>query len=275
MKYLSSKNLFLVLWLFPLVGILVIGSPSVHAQDKGPVAKSIQNQIDALQTRIATLEAKLQYMKAEGTDVIFEGCNVHVRNGLGHTWGTPHGRVPKVNHLGNLIVGYNENAPPWEENPEGYQKPDRSGSHNLVIGSAHSYPSYGGLVTGVHNTVTGEFASVTGGSGNTAFGYSSSISGGSGNIAMGYSSSVSSGSGNTTSGLASNVSGGLGNIASGYSSSVSGGTSNIASGYASSVTGGSGNTASGLASSVSGGLMQGASDTYDWRTRSYFQDKTN
>lgn len=273
MKYLSLKNLFLVLWLLPLMGILVIDSPSVYAQGKTPSINQLQSQIDTLQARIATLEAKLQYMKTEGTDVIFEGCNVHVRNGLGYTRGTQHGMVPKVNHLGNLIVGYNENAPPWEENPESYQKPDRSGSHNLVIGSAHSYPSYGGLVAGVHNTVTGEFASVTGGSGNTAFGYSSSISGGSGNIAMGYSSNISSGSGNTTSGLASNVSGGLGNIASGYSSSVSGGTSNVASGYASSVTGGSGNTASGLASSVSGGLMQSASDTYDWRTRSSFQDK--
>ncbi|MCG8590604.1 MAG: hypothetical protein MJE66_15035, partial [Proteobacteria bacterium] len=64
-----------------------------------------------------------------GNDVFFEGCNVHVRNGAGTTNTT--------NGLGNLIIGYNE---------AGAVPPTRTGSHNLVVGEAHGYSSYAGVV---------------------------------------------------------------------------------------------------------------------------------
>jgi hypothetical protein len=75
--------------------------------------------------------ADLTCMRREGNDVIFEGCNVHIRSGAGYT-GAP------VNGLGNLVVGYNEAFP----------DDDRTGSHNLVVGAFHSYSSSGGLVAG-------------------------------------------------------------------------------------------------------------------------------
>ena len=107
-------------------------------------------------------------MSAEGTDVIFEGCNVHVRNGLGYTRRAPYGSEPQVNQLGNLIIGYNEYLPPRLENPDGYFTRYRTASHKLVIGPAHSYTSYGSLLARVRNDIMGEFASVSGGYQRTA-----------------------------------------------------------------------------------------------------------
>jgi outer membrane murein-binding lipoprotein Lpp len=97
------------------VGVLLFGCISFHGGDKLPSPDPLQAQIDALAARIATLEgqvqglkAKLKYMSAEGTDAIFEECNVHVRNGLGYTQRAPYGSEPQVNQLGNLIIGYKE-----------------------------------------------------------------------------------------------------------------------------------------------------------------------
>ena len=52
----------------------------------------------------------------DGTDLVSEGCNVHIRNGDGQT--------DSINSLGNLVVGYDENS--------GQDK--KNGSHNLIIG---------------------------------------------------------------------------------------------------------------------------------------------
>ena len=54
----------------------------------------------------------------------------------------------------------------------------RTGSNNLVVGDEHEFTSYGGLVAGLANTITGTNASVPGGAFNTASGHASSISGG-------------------------------------------------------------------------------------------------
>ena len=108
-------------------------------------------------------------------DVIFTGCNVHVQNGQGGT--------DISNGVGNLIIGYNETGGSLA----------RRGSHNVVIGPEHSYSGYGGLVAGFDNTVSGAFASVSGGNGNTASGFAASISGGWDNEASGESASVSGG----------------------------------------------------------------------------------
>jgi hypothetical protein len=125
--------------------------------------------------------ADLSCLRREGTEVIFEGCNVHIRSGAGAT-------DAPVNGLGNLIVGYNE--PSLSPDP-----PDnRTGSHNLVVGRFHTYAGYGGFVAGVDNAVGGNGASVSGGSGNTAGGPAASVSGGAGNTASGRSASVSGGS---------------------------------------------------------------------------------
>jgi hypothetical protein len=177
--------------------------------------------VEDLLVRVAALEAKLACVTASGTDVIFEGCNVHVQNGLGGT--------DTTNGLGNLIVGHNENFPPPS-------KPAvRTGSHNLVVGPFHTFSSHGGLVAGRENTVSGTNASVTAGSLNKATAFAASVSGGRSNEAKSPGASVSGGTQNVagmdeTDGQDASVSGGFQNEASGFSSSASGGNSRSAGG---------------------------------------------
>lgn len=181
------------------------------------VPEQQQEAIDALTARLDTLENENQALAdrlacvsntSNDTELVFEGCNVHVRNGVGAT--------DSFNGFGNFIVGYNE---------DGFVTKDRTGSHNLVVGERHTYSSYGGLVVGLENSVTGINATVSGGRNNEASGDQSSVSGGNVNTASGGRSSVSGGSRNTASGDFSSVSGGLINEASGIQSSILGGNS--------------------------------------------------
>jgi hypothetical protein len=220
-------------------------------------------------TDITGLEQKTKYVSVSGTNMYVTGANLSIRNGAG--------RTPYVNGLGNLIVGYNE-----------VYKTTRTGSHNLVIGSYNSYTSYGGLVAGSMNTVSGIFSSVSGGYKNEASGKYSSVTGGYSNLASGSRSNVSGGYLNLASGTRSSVSGGINNLASGVYSSVGGGNKNTASGtYATvtggsyniatgndaSVTGGRENVARGHSSSISGGYTRETSGNYDWTAGSLFEDE--
>ena len=246
------------------------------------VVRSQNDIIATLQSAVADLQAKLDCMSKTGDDVYFTGCNVHIRNGMGAT-------EPGVNGLGNLIVGYNEDATSIPVNPP-LEPSVRTGSHNIIVGAGHSYTDRGGLVVGVGNRImarfavvtggfnntasgayanvsggynnlaSGDFSSVRGGGLNTASGYSATVTGGQLNLASGTASSVSGGEQNTASGETSSVSGGQLNIASGPKfASVSGGFINIASGFAASVSGGGQNEASSLGASVSGGQLNSAS----------------
>src|SRR5262249_16437053 len=137
---------------------------------------------------------------------------------------------------GNLIVGYNELR--FSDNV-------RTGSHNVVMGIRNNFSSFGGLVVGDFNEISGECWWGRGGTSNTARGELASVSGG---------------FANTASGLASWVSGFV-NTASGGASSVSGGQFNTASGDLASVSGGQQNTASGDFATVSGGVPKAAPPT--------------
>jgi TolA-binding protein len=169
----------------------------------------LEAQVAQLQSQVAQLQASMpsaqtlefidnlaEVMALQGNNVVFNGVNVHVRNGQGST--------TTVNGLGNLIVGYDETRATGN---------DKSGSHNIVLGRRNNYTQYGGLVAGSMNEISAPFATVTGGSSNIASGGGSSISGGSNNTAEGDSSSVSGGFGNTASGANSSVSGGSGRSA--------------------------------------------------------------
>ena len=134
-------------------------------------------RIEDLEDKIAQLETLLQHFTRSGNDIYIDGANLHIRSGSGETNGA-------VNGLGNLLVGYNEQRSSGNI---------RTGSHNVIIGEQHNYSSYGGLVTGVTNTLSGVYSSVTGGVGNIASGAYSSVSGGGGNTASGTVSSVSGG----------------------------------------------------------------------------------
>jgi hypothetical protein len=135
----------------------------------------------------------------------FSGVNVQVVSGSGLTRGI-------INGEGNLVIGYDENAGKHQQN----------GSHNLVLGEEQTFTSYGGILGGRDNTVSGPFSSTSGG-------------------------------GATASGEASSVSGGVNNIASVRFASVSGGVSNNAIAEGASVSGGGFSTAEGRFSSIFGG----------------------
>jgi hypothetical protein len=176
--------------------------------------------------------------------VRFSGVNVQVVNGEGKTEST--------NGEGNLVIGYDENP--------GTQ----TGSHNLVLGGRQTFTSYGGILGGFLNTITGPYASVSGGRGNTASGSTASVSGGDLNTASADGASVTGGQANQVSGLFASVSGGEENAASGSDASVSGGTANQASQLFASVSGGVENVASGFLASISGGQANHVESTDAW-----------
>lgn len=140
---------------------------------------TLQNQNAAQQTEITALQtllAGVTRLDVFGKDTIrFSGMNVQVVDGTGTTVTNP------GNGLGNLVVGYNE---------KDVVDDSREGSHNLVVGRFHSYSSYGGLLAGENNAVTGFAASVTGGVRNVASGTSASVTGGDSNTASGLEETV-------------------------------------------------------------------------------------
>ena len=127
----------------------------------------LEAQVAELLGRVAVLEAKTAplsvgtFPELEGQTLRISGVNLQIVDGSGATEST--------SGSGNLIVGYNELRESADE---------RTGSHNVVVGSGHNYTRFGGLVAGRGHTASGDFATVTGGQENTASGKSSSVSGG-------------------------------------------------------------------------------------------------
>ena len=98
----------------------------------------LQNKTAFINDLVRDLQNKTAFISVEGSDMIVEGANFVVRNGLGSTEST--------NGLGNLVVGYNEML--------ANEPRDRSGSHNIVTGERHAYISYGSIISGINNTAT-------------------------------------------------------------------------------------------------------------------------
>jgi hypothetical protein len=107
------------------------GPPGPPGPDVTAQLAALQSAVAQLTGRVAELEAKLAHVTVQGNDITISGANLHLTNGTGSS--------EAVNGLGNLVVGYNE--------PRGTGD-DRSGSHNVVVGSRNNYASYGGLVVG-------------------------------------------------------------------------------------------------------------------------------
>lgn len=196
---------------------------------------ALQAAVTDLQTRNAALEEKLAKVSVspDGAQVYITGANLHLRSGSGTTGGA-------VNGLGNLIVGYNAarsssantatcslgqytNETDCTDNGGVWAVSHKSGSHNIVVGSGHNYSRFGGLVVGFSNTISANYASVSGGQNNTASGSVASVSGGNRNSASGSISSISGGGRNSASGSISSISGGRNNTGSGEYSSILGG----------------------------------------------------
>jgi len=209
----------------------------------------------AEQEKLISILPDLKYV-ASGVDgkptVQFSGVNLQVINGSGSE--------STINGTGNLIVGY-------DPSPR-----TQTGSHNLLLGTTgQSDTSYGGIMGGAANTISGPYAAILGGIGNSAQGFASTIAGGYANKASTSDSSVSGGCSNfagtgtppsvnaycTTAhpGYFASILGGVGNQASAQNSSVSGGKENKATGEGSSVSGGGGGEASGVLASITGGRL--------------------
>jgi hypothetical protein len=124
-------------------------------------------------TELAALDEIMPHVKYEAAGVggkptiEFSGVNVQVVDGAGET--------DTTNGEGNLVIGYDEN----------YEKHSQTGSHNLILGFEQTFTSFGGIVGGYDNTITGPYASVTGGSANIASEDYASVGGGYKNTASG------------------------------------------------------------------------------------------
>lgn len=187
---------------------------------------------------------------AKGYDLIrFTGVNVQIRNKTsGSSWDN--------NGVGNLIIGQNEpaytdfcsdgdintthantvseqvNCESIHYNHNGTQitpgtwgQNQRSGSHNLIIGSANDYTDAGALVVGFRNISNNRVASVLAGAINLASGKQSAIVAGSSNNTTGSQSGIMAGNSNESKGGESFIGGGQLNTASGSRSSIGGGSS--------------------------------------------------
>jgi hypothetical protein len=258
-----------------VVAVLVslgISIALVRPAEAGPPT-SIPNRVAELEAMVADLQSKLLDLQAklacvsntsDHQDVYFDGCNVHVRNGLGGT--------DSVNGYGNLIVGYDEatvsgpGSAPFVCSDGAYQDYDsctgaggtwargqKTGSHNLVVGSGHSYTQSAGVVFGAGNAVNRFAATVVGGYFNVASGQGSSTTAGLLNRSIGSYSSVTGGDTNWAYGSLSSISGGNGGQANGAQSSISGGWVNVTQAQYSSISGGRDGRTEALGSSISGG----------------------
>jgi len=223
----------------------------------------LRGQIKDLQAALATVIALKDALSVESVGgvrtVRFTGVNLQVVNGTGNT--------ELVNGAGNLIVGYDVNGNSLTTEADclaaggSVATRQKTGSHNLVMGSQNSYSSAGGIVAGRGNFVTALYASNLGGTGNIASGRFSVNIAGQGNHPAEAGAATLSGANNTASGSNSSVSGGSSNVASFVGATVSGGFRNSASGPQSNVTGGTLNDSSGAFSHVSGGSRNNSSGT--------------
>jgi hypothetical protein len=139
-------------------------------------------RVQQLEERIKKLEKILANVTRNGNEIVFNNVNVVIQNGAG---------MGRVNGTGNLVVGYD----------------DPSGSHNIFVGSRNRCSSYGSIITGTGNVVSGKYAAITGGSNNSASGDFAVVLGGQDNKASGSYSSILGGQDNKAKGEFSSING--------------------------------------------------------------------
>ena len=202
---------------------LTSAQTTIQNQQSSLVGLSSDNA--SLQARVVALENGLLsdldgVLYVDNGDIVFHDTNVVIQNGTGTTDG--------VNGTGNLILGYNED--------DGGDI--KVGSHNLVLGSNHTYTSYGAIITGFDNNGLGANASIIGGTGNQALAIRSAVIGGTDNITNASNSVVVGGELNTTNGTRSVVVGGYGNAADNTLASLFGGDAMTSLAYKDTLVGG-------------------------------------
>jgi hypothetical protein len=188
---------------FLLIPISLYASARSNSGGLANRVAELEAQVEVLAAALQDAQGILEFVHVEtdemngltGPHWIIEGANVHVRSGSGTTRDACDNFDPgwpnceSLTGLGNFLVGYNEQAGVGPPRP----REVRTGSHNLIVGDAHSYSSFSGFVAGERNAITGWAASVCGGVNNEAPGSFSSVSGGHRNVASGPGASVSGG----------------------------------------------------------------------------------
>jgi hypothetical protein len=238
-------------WWRGTAGLLLLAGVAIGPPQKGEAQGTMLDQ------RVAVLEGKLARVNVvnNGRDIVIDGANVYIVNGQGDT--------QTANGFGNLILGYNEAQPAGQN--------FRTGSHNLILGQQNNFTSFGGIVGGVQNLISGPFAHVLTGYQNGASQFYSFVATGNLNNAAAAHAAVTGGQLNTATGLYSSVTGGQTNTASNEYSSVNGGSINRATGRFSVVTGGDQNSSDGLNTVVSGGRFRMIGTDYTWRAGDLIQ----
>ena len=158
--------------LFALIGAVFLSPANRQA-----IAQGYGVTLAQLATRMTAIETKTRFQSADATakSTTFSGCNLFVNDGGGATYAIVQNGSGEG--LGNLVIGYNELGKPIGD--------VRTGSHNLVLGALNNYSSYGGIIAGSNNAISGAYAVVSGGNNNTASGGAASVSGGQFNTARG------------------------------------------------------------------------------------------
>jgi hypothetical protein len=151
------------------------GDRKLSVGDQSQVTK-LTSQVKALTsevTALKTLTTGLTRSKVAGHETLtIAKENVQIVNGTRSE--------TDLNGLGNLIIGYNDNS----------ESEVRTGSHNLVVGDDNGYSSYGGIVAGILDSISGPDSAVLGGTGNGAQAPNSTIVGGKFNITTGALASI-------------------------------------------------------------------------------------
>lgn len=163
------------------------------------------------------------------------GVNVQIVNGTGSTH--------CVNSAGNLIIGYNE------ESGQDGQIHERTGSHNLVMGTINDYfnGTYGGIITGNFNTLAAPNSSILSSEFSQIDGPFSTVNGADNGIVL----------------------------FPGVFCNVLGGESNVAIAHHSTITGGLGNwiNQNGPHGTVSGGWIRTVFTPRDWAAGSLYENE--
>jgi len=219
------------------VAQLAISTLQPDVEDLKSEDTEIWESIEDLDNSRDVADNLLTYVSVSSTgDIVFDDTNIVLRNGTGTTDGETNGK-------GNLVIGYNEID----------DDSARVGSHNMVLGMANSYSSFGGIIAGYDNVQRGEYSSILGGTDNLVTGSRAVIVSGQSNIASGENSVAIAGSTNEAEAQGAVTITGQSNVASGIFSTVTAGSSNDTSGLYAAVVGGDGNEAAGQASVVLSG----------------------
>jgi hypothetical protein len=177
----------------------VTDTATLETNDAAGIVKQQSLMIDVRSSNVWALNPFVKVNLADengvkGPNISLVGVNLHLLSGSGLTSDySDGGSAPNPLGRGNLFIGYDE--PP--QHPFAALAPgDRIGSHNLIIGRYNRFRSFGSIVSGEYNTVSGAESNIIGGGGNTIEGRWSTIVAGANSQILGGTVAMFGGNGN-------------------------------------------------------------------------------